>query len=307
MSPTAFHTTAPDSEDARGRVQDPDAAAAGDQLRSDGRRRHDQLTPGAGRRRARLVRRPYRLGAIPADLISAVRASSGRGRPTSFEATTLIVADTRVGPGHAIPGLRVGVPVGSDYELYYLFPLTRAADPRLVQRAISRSGSPLAFLLAAIASLVTRRVVVPVRQAAQTPSGCPPATWPSACRCGVPTTWPRWRRSFNDMAASLQQKIAELEDLSHVQRQFVSDVSHELRTPLTTIRIAADVLFAPGSSWTPPVRPLRRAVAEPARPVRVAARRPAGDQPVRRQCRDAGRRTRRHLRSGPGRRTWPSS
>ncbi len=49
--------------------------------------------------------------------------------------------------------------------------------------------------------------------------------------------------SFNQMAASLQEKLGELEDLSQVQRQFVSDVSHELRTPLTTIRIAADVLF----------------------------------------------------------------
>jgi two-component system sensor histidine kinase MtrB len=38
--------------------------------------------------------------------------------------------------------------------------------------------------------------------------------------------------------------MEELEDLSQVQRQFVSDVSHELRTPLTTIRIASDVLFA---------------------------------------------------------------
>ena len=35
----------------------------------------------------------------------------------------------------------------------------------------------------------------------------------------------------------------ELEELSQVQRQFVSDVSHELRTPLTTIRMAADLLF----------------------------------------------------------------
>jgi two-component system sensor histidine kinase MtrB len=49
--------------------------------------------------------------------------------------------------------------------------------------------------------------------------------------------------SFNDMAGSLQDKLRELEELSRVQRQFVSDVSHELRTPLTTIRIAADVLF----------------------------------------------------------------
>jgi two-component system sensor histidine kinase MtrB len=49
--------------------------------------------------------------------------------------------------------------------------------------------------------------------------------------------------SFNEMAASLQDKMRELQELSQVQRQFVSDVSHELRTPLTTIRMAADLLY----------------------------------------------------------------
>jgi len=49
--------------------------------------------------------------------------------------------------------------------------------------------------------------------------------------------------SFNGMARSLQGKLRELEDLSNVQRQFVSDVSHELRTPLSTIKMAADLLF----------------------------------------------------------------
>jgi two-component system sensor histidine kinase MtrB len=49
--------------------------------------------------------------------------------------------------------------------------------------------------------------------------------------------------AFNEMAASLQDKLRELEDLSQVQRQFVSDVSHELRTPLATIKMAADLLF----------------------------------------------------------------
>ena len=58
------------------------------------------------------------------------------------------------------------------------------------------------------------------------------------------------------MAASLQEKLAQLEDLSQVQRQFVSDVSHELRTPLTTIRIAADVLFARKDEMDPAAGPV---------------------------------------------------
>jgi two-component system sensor histidine kinase MtrB len=49
--------------------------------------------------------------------------------------------------------------------------------------------------------------------------------------------------SFNEMADSLQGQLRELEELSMVQRQFVSDVSHELRTPLATIKMAADLLF----------------------------------------------------------------
>ena len=43
--------------------------------------------------------------------------------------------------------------------------------------------------------------------------------------------------------ADLQRQIRQLEELSRVQRRFVSDVSHELRTPLTTVRMAADVLY----------------------------------------------------------------
>jgi len=45
------------------------------------------------------------------------------------------------------------------------------------------------------------------------------------------------------MGGALQSQIRQLEELSRVQRRFVSDVSHELRTPLTTVRMAADLLY----------------------------------------------------------------
>ena len=93
----------------------------------------------------------------------------------------------------------------------------------------------------------------------------------------------RLATSFNHMAASLQRQIRQLEDLSRVQRRFVSDVSHELRTPLTTVRMAADVLHEARAGVRPGHRPVGRAAADPAGPVRVAAHRPAGDQPVRRR------------------------
>jgi len=58
-------------------------------------------------------------------------------------------------------------------------------------------------------------------------------------------------RSFNGMAASLQNQITRLAALSQVQQRFVSDVSHELRTPLTTIRLAGDVLYDQRETFPP--------------------------------------------------------
>src|SRR5690606_9651506 len=61
----------------------------------------------------------------------------------------------------------------------------------------------------------------------------------------------RLATSFNEMAANLALKIHQLEELSQVQRQFVSDVSHELRTPLTTVRMAADLLYDAREDFEP--------------------------------------------------------
>jgi two-component system sensor histidine kinase MtrB len=63
----------------------------------------------------------------------------------------------------------------------------------------------------------------------------------------------RLASSFNGMASALQRQIRQLEELSTVQHQFVSDVSHELRTPLTTIRMAADVLYDERADFPAPV------------------------------------------------------
>ena len=56
------------------------------------------------------------------------------------------------------------------------------------------------------------------------------------------------------MATSLQRQIRQLEELSRVQRRFVSDVSHELRTPLTTVRMAGSVLHDAREGFDPSTR-----------------------------------------------------
>jgi len=184
----------------------------------------------------------YRRASIPQALIALVNHEQlTRDDQQAFEPTLLVSADGR----QRVPGIVIGTPVGSDYQLYYLFPLTQEQQTlALVQRTIIVVGLALVFLLAAIASLVTRWVVVPVRQAAQGARRLSTGNLGERMEVRGADDLAALATSFNDMAASLQDKMAELHELSHVQRQFVSDVSHELRTPLTTIRIAADVLFA---------------------------------------------------------------
>jgi len=186
---------------------------------------------------------------IPSDLIDAVnREQSGLLRydydttATPWaEPTTLTYA---AGSGTSGPALAAGVPLGSNYQLYYVFPfVSQQSTLALVQRILIGVGLVLVVLLAAIASLVTRWVVVPVRHAAQAAQRVSAGHLEERMQVLGVDDLAALATSFNDMAASLQAKLHELEELSSVQRQFVSDVSHELRTPLSTIKMAADLLF----------------------------------------------------------------
>jgi two-component system sensor histidine kinase MtrB len=141
-------------------------------------------------------------------------------------------------------GLLYAAPLGLDYELYYFFPLTQLENELvLIERTLALVGLALVFLLAGIAWLVTRWVVKPVARAAHGAQLLATGKLDERLEVHGEDEVAALATSFNEMAASLQQKMRELEDLSQVQRQFVSDVSHELRTPLTTVRMAADLLY----------------------------------------------------------------
>ena len=159
--------------------------------------------------------------------------------PPAYEPTTLVYNS-----GNSVPALAVGVPLGGFYQLYYVFPFTQQqATLLLVQRVLVGVALAVIVLLAAIASLVTRWVVLPVRHAAAAAQRVSAGHLGERMQVHGVDDLAALATSFNEMAASLQGKLRELEDLSNVQRQFVSDVSHELRTPLSTIKMAADLLF----------------------------------------------------------------
>ncbi|HLU97930.1 MAG TPA: MtrAB system histidine kinase MtrB [Thermobifida alba] len=186
-------------------------------------------------------------GSVPAQLREEVQGSEG---DTQHGRYTEIIR----GPDRE-PGLAVGAQLSSAYELYYLFPLDHEQQMLdLVQRTLVLVASVMVLLLAAIAYVVTRQVVTPVRQAASSAEKLSSGDLSERMRVRGEDDLARLAVSFNDMAGSLQEKIQELEELSKVQRQFVSDVSHELRTPLTTIRMAGDLLFEERDGFDPTVR-----------------------------------------------------
>jgi two-component system sensor histidine kinase MtrB len=185
---------------------------------------------------------------IPQDLMKAVKHEQIGSRFDNDKPATPWSEPTVLtyGPGYGAsgPALAVGEPLGQYYQLYYVFPFTQQQSfLLLIQRVLVGVGLALVVLLAAIASLVTRWVVLPVRHAAQAAQRLSAGHLEERMQVLGVDDLAALATSFNEMAASLQAKLAELEDLSSVQRQFVSDVSHELRAPLTTIRMAADLLF----------------------------------------------------------------
>lgn len=146
-------------------------------------------------------------------------------------------------PG-VVVGARLEVPSdGGTYTLYYLFPMTDEAQTLgLVRGALLTGGALLMLLVGGLTWLVTRQVVTPVRLARRVAERIASGRLEERMQVRGDDDIARLGTSFNQMAASLQAQIRQLEELSRVQRRFVSDVSHELRTPLTTVRMAGDVL-----------------------------------------------------------------
>jgi two-component system sensor histidine kinase MtrB len=153
------------------------------------------------------------------------------------------------------PGLVVGSTLdvrGSQYELYLVYNIQDAQQTlNFVQQVLAFGGLALILLIAAVTFVVVRLVVGPVEVAAQTSEKLAAGQLEVRLPVKGEDVIATLARSFNGMAASMQNQITRLAALSRVQQRFVSDVSHELRTPLTTIRLAGDVLYDQRENFTP--------------------------------------------------------
>jgi two-component system sensor histidine kinase MtrB len=157
--------------------------------------------------------------------------------------TTRDIPGLPQGPGIVV-GSQVRLPADDNvYTLYYLYPLAEQQETlALVSRAMLVAGVPLLLLVALLTWLVTRQVVTPIRMARRVAERLAAGQLQERLRVRGEDDLARLATSFNQMASNLQKQIRQLEELSRLQRRFVSDVSHELRTPITTVRMASDVI-----------------------------------------------------------------
>jgi two-component system sensor histidine kinase MtrB len=109
------------------------------------------------------------------------------------------------------------------------------------------------LLIGLITWLVARQVVRPVREAARIAEQFTSGDLNQRMQVTRKDEIATLSNSFNEMAASMQQQIMRLENLSRVQQRFVSDVSHELRTPLTTLRMASEVIYSSRDTFDPQI------------------------------------------------------
>ncbi|MFJ4004019.1 MtrAB system histidine kinase MtrB [Streptomyces sp. NPDC090023] len=178
---------------------------------------------------------------VPPSLRDRVNSSTSTAAAQSY--TRIVYSNGKESQPALVIGKQVNDPNGHPYELYYLFPLTQEEKSlSLVKGTLATAGLFVVVLLGAIAWLVVRQVVTPVRMAAGIAERLSAGRLQERMKVTGEDDIARLGEAFNKMAQSLQLKIQQLEDLSRMQRRFVSDVSHELRTPLTTVRMAADVI-----------------------------------------------------------------
>lgn len=223
-----------------------------------------QRAGGSGEREVFLLRAPGQKGggvsltgaASDPDLIPLVTDDLRVATATGGQHWQSVAWPVDVGEEPAVMvGQDVTVRGAGTYQLFFLYSLQSEQD-RLdfLQRTLLLAAVALVALLGSMTWLVTRQAVRPVRRAAEVAErladGHLSERMPERGEDEMATL----ARSFNEMAASLQDQIHRMEELSLLQRRFVSDVSHELRTPLTTVRMAGEVIYTARGSFDPAVK-----------------------------------------------------
>jgi two-component system sensor histidine kinase MtrB len=222
-----------------------------------------QRAGGSGEREVFLLRAPGQRGGVAVtgaastfSLVGLVSQELRVATATGGQHWQSVAWPVRAGEEPAVMvGQDVEVRGAGTYQLFFLYSLQSEQD-RLdfLQRTLLVALGALVALLGSMTWLVTRQAVRPVRRAAQVAERLADGHLSERMPEHGEDEMATLARSFNEMAASLQDQIHRMEELSTLQRRFVSDVSHELRTPLTTVRMAGEMIYSARGSFDPAVK-----------------------------------------------------
>lgn len=179
------------------------------------------------------------LGLIGRPMRRAVRDSGS----AQWQSVSIRVKDFSQAPGILV-GMEVEIPRAGPHELYIVYSL--ASDQRqvdMMMRVLLIAAIPIVLGLPFAVFWMLYKFLLPVRRTADAAKHLASGDLDARVEVHGEDEMADLSQAFNDMAASLQNKIEEYDELSQLQQRFVSDVSHELRTPLTTIRMADSIIW----------------------------------------------------------------
>ncbi|MEU7488247.1 ATP-binding protein [Streptomyces sp. NPDC042319] len=148
------------------------------------------------------------------------------------------------------PWLLIGMPVTrahdrapSKLSVYARLPLrAEEANVEELVSAARRGALPVLALALIPALFAARGVLRPVRKLRQAAGRIAEGKLDTRLEVKGEDELAELSLTFNDMAAHLEENVAELRRLESNSRRFAADVSHELRTPLAAMTAVTDVL-----------------------------------------------------------------
>jgi len=151
--------------------------------------------------------------------------------------------------------LVVGGRVGGDTQLYFFFSEQGLRHDLALLRNILAGGVGILVLLAGFAgALLARQTLRPVGRASDAARSLAEGLLETRLPVEGRDEFGSWAQSFNEMAAALETKIADLSAAQARERRFTADVAHELRTPLTALVGEASLLAEHLGSMPPESR-----------------------------------------------------
>ncbi|MFI0259222.1 ATP-binding protein [Streptomyces sp. NPDC017056] len=159
------------------------------------------------------------------------------------------------------PWLLIGMPVmqsqtenrvASPLSVYAQLPLyAEEANVEALVSAAQRGALPVLGLAVVPALLAARGVLRPVRGLRQAAGRIAEGKLETRLEVKGADELADLSRTFNDMAAKLEESVADLRRMEANSRRFAADVSHELRTPLAAMTAVTDVLDEDADSLDP--------------------------------------------------------